>query len=178
MPARQTTARKPAVKVDPANTEQLEVVKQKEFTPGDMIPCRSYFLGRLTFNGESGVHYFWAKMGDVKYVQYVDLKTAFMETSDYIFEPLLIIEDEDFLNDPFFQELHEIYEKLWSEDDINTFLSLPNQKFENELRSAPAVLKNLIKSKVGSLVSKNNFDSIKKIEIIDSICGTDFKAMI
>lgn len=178
MPARQTTVKKPPIKENTTNTEQIEEVKPREFKPGDMIPCRSYFLGRLTFNGESGVHYFWAKMGDVKYVQFTDLKTAFMETSDYIFEPLIIIEDEDFLNDSFFQELRGIYEKLWSEDDLNKFLSLPNQKFENELKSAPAVLKNLTKSKVGNLVSKNSFDSIKKIEIIDSICGTDFKTII
>lgn len=151
----------------------------KKYEPDDMIPCRSNTVGLLLYNGhKTSLPYQWSNIGDVSYVAYQDILAAFMVNSSYIFDPLFIIEEDEVLADPRFIRIKKVYENLYDSDDLDKLLNLAPEKFKNVLLNSPVGLRNVVKNKIGGLVAENKFDSIRKIQIIDEMCGTDFCSLI
>ena len=163
----------------PVEPKAVTEKKPKKFQPDDMIQCRSNTVGLLLYNGhKSKLPYQFSNIGDVSYIAYEDILAAFMVNSQYIFKPLFIIEDEDVLADPRFAQVKRLYESLYDAGDIEQILNMSPTQFRNVLMNAPVGLKNVVRDKVGGMITSGEFDSIKKIEIIDSLCGTDFKSLV
>lgn len=154
----------PAVKAQPRKFEQT-----------DLILCRSVTAGWLGLYGKSGIEYIFSNYGDVCEVEYGDLFALKNKRSRYLYDPLIIIEDEELLENPRWKDLAEFYgEKVYGMDDINEVLSVPYNKFESLLRSLPKGLLKALTVEVATRIENGTFDSIKKIKVIDDVCGTDF----
>lgn len=109
-PAKKTTSKKDKVAAEVAKEveEVKEVVEEKvvpteqprEFQKDDLIEVKSVFAGSCTLVGRrSGNVYVWETLGEIQYVEYQDLLAEITNRySKYIYEPLLLIEDEDVIN--------------------------------------------------------------------------------
>ena len=95
--------------------------------------------------------------------------------SDYIYDPLFVIEDEEVLEDPKWIEVKKLYESMEDAFDVNEILSLPLNLFRKTLTDAPKGVRNAVKSAVAAQIAKGTFDSFQKVKIIDEVCGTDLQ---
>ena len=63
-------------------------------------------------------------------------------------------------------------------DDINYVINLPNNRFKSVLQSLPKGLLKALTVEVSKRIEDGSFDSVKKVKVIDEVCGTDFWAIM
>lgn len=182
-PAKNTTSKKDksAEEVVKKAEEVQEVVEEKvvsteqprEFQKDDLIEVKSVFAGSCTLVGRrSGNVYVWEKLGEIQYVEYQDLLAEITNRySKYIYEPLLLIEDEDVINKN--PKLKDLYDAMIDVEDIED--SLLNDSVE-ELRSIlitlPSGLKETVKSVASTLMQDGALYDVRKIRLLDDLYHT------
>ena len=160
-----TTATKPATKKTP-----------KKYAPGDTIECRSVTGGELILVGDkTKLHYSWSDYGDTAYVEYQDLQTLQSRKSGFLTKPRFIIEDDN-LVEQWGSLLKPIYDKI-NTKNIEEFFNLPVEKFEAQLKTMPAGLKEAVKTRAVQMIQSDELYDIRKVRAIDAAWGTDFVAM-
>lgn len=182
-PTKTAAADKAAALTNPNTTNEpapiaSEAKEPKKFQANDLISCRSLTQGELLLPGKkSEILYRWSAYGDVTNVEYQDLYALKASRSDYILKPLFVIEDEELLNQPLWSDLKAIYEKLYSNEDMDKFLALPLAQFKRALLAAPAGYRQALCIQAATQIANGSFDSMNKIKAIDEVCGTDLKSI-
>ena len=182
-PAKNTTSKKDksAEEVVKEAKEVQEVVEEKvvpteqprEFQKDDLIEVKSVFAGSCTLVGRrSGNVYVWETLGEIQYVEYQDLLAEITNRySKYIYEPLLLIEDEDVINKN--PKLKDLYDAMIDVEEIED--SLLNDSVE-ELRSIlitlPYGLKETVKSVASTLMQDGALYDVRKIRLLDDLYHT------
>ena len=134
---------------------------------------KSVFAGSCTLVGRrSGNVYVWERLGEIQYVEYQDLLAEITNRySKYIYEPLLLIEDEDVINKN--PKLKDLYDAMIDVEDIED--SLLNDSVE-ELRSIlitlPSGLKETVKSVASTLMQDGALYDVRKIRLLDDLYHT------
>ena len=166
---------KPVVKKTPVVAKK----EPKQFTQHDLILCRSVTAGWLGCGGKSGQYYIFENFGDQCEVEYQDLFALKQRRSPYLYAPLFVIEDEELLDNPRWTDIKKFYdEKVYTMDDINEILNIPANNFEEALKALPKGLAKSLQVEVAKRIENGTFDSLKKIKIIDEVCGTDFRSIL
>lgn len=185
---KKTPAKKTASKKDKAAEEVVkeaeevqEVVEEKavpteqprEFQKDDLIEVKSVFAGSCTLVGRrSGNVYVWETLGEIQYVEYQDLLAEITNRySKYIYEPLLLIEDEDVINKN--PKLKDLYDTMIDVEDIEE--SLLNDSVEdlrNILISLPSGLQETVKSIASTLMQDGELYDVRKIRLLDDLYHT------
>lgn len=183
MATTKTVTKKTTVKPSESELVETKTVEEKpiikKFEKDELIPCRSTTPGLLLYNGaKSNLPYSWSALGDITYVEYQDLLAAMVMRSDYIFDPLFVIEDEEVLADPKWIEVKALYESIDASVDVYSILDLPVNKFRRALEQSPKGVLNAIKAEVSTQIAKGVFDSYQKVKIIDEVCGTDLRVLL
>ena len=174
------TTKTVAQKAETVQSSEKAVSKKKarKYEPSDLIPCRSMYAGTLLFTGDkTKITYEFSNIGDFRYIEYQDLLSAFLLRKKSLFAPYIIIEDDELLEDIHWSEIKEIYEGLYSKDDLMALINLPTARFDSEFRKLPTGFKTTISTIVSQMLSEGTFDSLNKIKIIDDECGTDLKLL-
>ncbi|MCI6062668.1 MAG: hypothetical protein MR726_04495 [Ligilactobacillus salivarius] len=182
-PAKNTTSKKDksAEEVVKEAEEVQDVVEEKvvpteqprEFQKDDLIEVKSVFAGSCTLVGRrSGNVYVWETLGEIQYVEYQDLLAEITNRySKYIYEPLLLIEDEDVINKN--PKLKDLYDAMIDVEDIED--SLLNDSVE-ELRSIlitlPSGLKEAVKSVASTLMQDGALYDVRKFRLLDDLYHT------
>lgn len=182
-PAKKTTSKKDkaAEEVVKEVEEVKEVVEEKavpteqprEFQKDDLIEVKSVFAGSCTLVGRrSGNVYVWETLGEIQYVEYQDLLAEITNRySQYIYEPLLLIEDEDVINKN--PKLKDLYDTMIDVEDIEE--SLLNDSVEDLrsiLISLPSGLKETVKSVASTLMQDGALYDVRKIRLLDDLYHT------
>ena len=151
------------------------VETKRKYEPDGEILTTSCTAGELIMIGrKTGRYYSWANYGDKTTVEYQDLKAEqYVSGSRYIYDPLFLIEDEEFLALPENKKIAEVYEHALSAEDIEKLFSLDSITFERTLKNLPKGIKNSFKSIAAQKVQEGSLDSLQKIHAIDEILGTD-----
>ncbi len=182
-PAKKTTSKKDkaAEEIAKEAEEVQEAVEEKvvpteqprEFQKDDLIEVKSVFAGSCTLVGRrSGNVYVWETLGEIQYVEYQDLLAEITNRySKYIYEPLLLIEDEDVINKN--PKLKDLYDAMIDVEEIED--SLLNDSVE-ELRSIlitlPSGLKETVKSVASTLMQDGALYDVRKIRLLDDLYHT------
>ena len=155
--------------------EEKAIEKTRAYAPDDSIECVSVTAGELLMIGKkTGNIYRWENYGDTAYVEYQDLKAeAHNAKSNYIYLPLIMIEDEDVLATSDFVRVAESYKDAISVEDIDNFFDLTTQQFRSQLKKLPKGIQNTLKSIARDKMEDGSLDSIQKIKILDEVLGTD-----
>lgn len=161
---------------------EIEKSKPKtdaDYRPDEMIPCHSVFEGVLYFTGRhTGMTYKFVGSGDRRNIEYQDLKAGMLEHADSIFNPDIVIDDTDLINDEHWWEVKEVYENMFTESEIKKILSLPTRDFERAFVQLPITARNTIISIFASQIENGTFEQWGKTKIIDKIAGTRFDLKI
>ena len=154
--------------------ETVKAVASKTYSDDDFIRCRSIIQGKYIQGGKkTGAVYVFYGYGDETDIQYSDLRTMKLSRDSAIYLPMIVIEDETLLATKEWADVKELYDSMYTTDDIAQILNLPLAKFREILEQAPTGLKNAIKIEVSDGYSNGTFDSINKIKAVEEICDVE-----
>lgn len=164
-----------------------EVIEEFKLTPkkvnkpkhdsNELIPCRSVRFGELRLIGpKTHMPYSWANEGDVREVEYQDLMSWRALHSRYLFEPMIIIEDEDIVEE-WNADLGELYAELRN-IDVKALFKLPHRQFITQLKKLPAGMKTTVQNMAYSMIQDRTLYDLRIIDAIDETLGTELKMMI
>lgn len=165
-------------------TEAVEEVKpapkkvnKPKHDPSELILCRSVRFGELRLIGpKTRMPYSWANEGDVREVEYQDLVSWRALHSRYLFEPMIIIEDEDIVEE-WKADLGKLYAEL-QDVDVKELFKLPHRQFVAQLKKLPAGMKTTVQNMAYSMIQDRTLYDLRTIDAIDEILGTELKMMI
>ena len=152
-------------------------VNKPKHDPNELILCKSVCFGELRLIGpKTQMPYSWANEGDVREVEYQDLVSWKALGSPYLYNPMIIIEDEDLV-----EEWKEDFEKLYEglkEVDLKAMFKLPERQFIAQLKKLPDGMKPTVQNMAYTMIQNRTIDSLRIIDAIDEILGTELKMMI
>lgn len=152
-------------------------VNKPKHDPSELILCRSVRFGELRLIGpKTHMSYSWANEGDVREVEYQDLVSWRALHSRYLFEPMIIIEDEDIVEE-WKTELGKLYADL-QDIDVKALFKLPQKQFVAQLKKLPAGMKTTVQNMAYSMIQDRTLYDLRIIDAIDEILGTELKMMI
>ena len=173
---------------EPAN-EELEVIVEKsqkdvskkinktKRDANELILCRSVRFGELRLIGpKTHMPYSWANEGDVREVEYQDLVSWRALHSRYLFDPMIIIEDEE-LCEEWKADLGELYDGL-QEINLKDMFKLPHRQFVSQLKQLPESMKSTVQNMAYAMIQDGSLYDLRTIKSIDEILGTELKMMI
>ena len=161
------------VVIEPENkTEEETIVKKKKFVSDDRIPCKSVLSGKTHLLGKrTNMIYTFLGRNDTIGIEYQDLVAEVRAGTKLLFHPMIVIEDQDFINE--FPKLKEFYEKLYPVSDLKNLLKRPVREIQAILPNLPTGVIDSMKSVAADMVRNGELDSIATIRALDGAWGTD-----
>ena len=154
----------------------LPVKEKKKFSDSDGILCRSITQGGLYMEGaKTHMLYEWVEYGDITYVEYADLAAAVRVKSSYVFNPMFIVDDEDFIEE--FSQLKKFYTENYTAHDLESILFLPVDEMLVEIAALPKSAIESLKVLAASSINDGTLDSVKKIKSLDEVFGTNLSIL-
>ena len=152
-------------------------VNKPKHDPNELILCRSVRFGELRLIGpKTHMPYSWANEGDVREVEYQDLVSWRALHSRYLFEPMIIIEDGDLVEE-WKADLGKLYDGL-QELDLKELFKLPHRSFVAQLKKLPEGLKTTVQNMAYSMIQDETLYDLRTIRAIDEVLGTELMMMI
>lgn len=153
-----------------ANTEVK--VEKKKFSANDLIPCVSITPGEMFFVGNKSKDlYTFADVDDVVEIEFRDLDYAARTKDAMMFRPRFIIQDRDFIE--LHPELDEVYSTLHTTADLKAILKMTPSQMEKVIPTLPLGAQDALKTIAATMVDDGTLDSVKRIQTLDSIFGTE-----
>lgn len=165
-------------------TEVVEEVKpapkkvnKPKHEPNEYIPCRSVRFGELILIGpKTHTPYRWLNEGDVAEVEYQDLLSWKAQRHKYLFEPMIIIEDEELVEE-WNTELGKLYSELQN-IDIKALFKLPQRQFVTQLKKLNPGMKSTVQNMAYAMIQDGTLYDLRIIKAIDETLGTELMMMI
>lgn len=159
------------------DTKPAKKVNKPKHDPNELILCRSVRFGELRLIGpKTRMPYSWANEGDVREVEYQDLVSWRALHSRYLFEPMIIIEDEDIV-DEWSADLGKLYDEV-QQIDLKEMFKLPHRNFVAQLKKLPAGMKTTVQNMAYAMIQEGTLYDLRTIRAIDEILGTELIMMI
>lgn len=156
---------------------QPKKVNKPKHDPNELIMCRSVRFGELRLIGpKTHMPYSWSNEGDVREVEYQDLVSWRALHSRYIFDPMIVIEDEDICEE-WKADLGDLYENVKS-IDLKELFKLPHRQFVSQLKQLPDTMKYSVQNMAYAMIQDGSLYDLRTIKAIDEILGTELKMMI
>lgn len=150
----------------------------RKFAPGDMISCRCVRPNKVVFySTKTDTRYEFGGYGDINQVDYSDLLRLKSSKSPVLYQPKILIEDED-LRKQWARDLDAVaaeYEGIY--ETVELFDKTPTE-FEAFLRNASDGVKNLVKLSACNLIKEEQLTDLRLIRIVDDVLGTQYKDFI
>lgn len=177
------TTKKSTVETDEI-IETVEEVKSAPKKPtkvkrdlNEYIPCRSVRFGELILIGpKTRTPYRWANEGDIAEVEYQDLMSWKALRHKYLFEPMIIIEDEDIVEE-WKADLGKLYADL-RDIDVKALFKLPQRQFIAQLKKLPVGMKSTVQNMAYAMIQDGTLYDLRIIKAIDETLGTELIMMI
>lgn len=155
----------------------VKKVNKPKHDSNELILCRSVRFGGLRLIGpKTHMAYEWSNEGDVREVEYQDLVSWRALRSPYLFEPMIIIEDEDIVKE-WEADLGKLYDEV-QQIDLKEMFKLPHKSFVAQLKKLPTGMKSTVQNMAYSMIQNRTLYDLRTIDAIDEILGTELKMMI
>ena len=152
--------------------EVKTIVEKKKFASDDRIPCKSVLSGKTHLLGKrTNMIYTFLGSNDTIGIEYQDLVAEVRAGTSLLFLPMIIVEDQDFIDE--FPKLKAFYEKLYPVSDLKILLKKPVREIQAILPILPIGVINSMKSIAADMVRTGELDSIATIRALDGAWGTD-----
>lgn len=164
----------------PENPKSEEIKQEerveKKATPSSLrqnyILCRSVTVGGLHITCNTGNSYYFKDYGSECEIEYFDLVALIRKHSDHIFEPRIIIEDADVLEE--FPQVAKVYEETYNREYFMEIFDLPLGQMQAEIQKLPESTKNTVRSLIATEIANGHIDSVKKIRFLSEYYESDF----
>ena len=88
-----------------------------------------------------------------------------------MFKPRFIVQDKDFIK--LHPALDEIYSALHTTADLKAILKMTPSQMEKVIPTLPVGAQDALKTIAATMVDEGELDSVKRIQTLDSIFGTE-----
>ena len=109
-------------------------------------------------------------------VEYQDLLSWEAQRHKYLFEPMIIIEDEDIV-DEWSADLGKLYADL-QYIDVKALFKLPQKQFIAQLKKLPVGMKTTVQNMAYAMIKDGTLYDLRIIKAIDETLGTELIMMI
>lgn len=153
--------------------EVTQAKAEVEFKNSDAIETKSVFAGSVTLVGRrTGNIYVWENLGDYQDVEYQDLLAEIRNRySKYIYEPLILIENEDLIAK--FPKIEELYSDMMDAEELtDAIIEEDVDTLHDILVGLPTGLKESVKNIVSTLIQEGELYDVRKIRLVDDLFGT------
>lgn len=152
-------------------------VNKPKHDPNELIVCRSVRFGELRLIGpKTHMPYSWSNEGDYREVEYQDLVSWRALHSRYLFDPMIIIEDEDVVEE-WKADLGKLYADI-QQVDLKEMFKLPHRQFVAQLKKLPETMKSTVQNMAYTMIQDGTLYDLRTIRAIDEILGTELMMMI
>ena len=152
-------------------------VNKPKHDPNELVMCRSVRFGELRLIGpKTHMPYSWANEGDYREVEYQDLVSWRALHSRYLFDPMIIIEDEDIVEE-WKADLGKLYANL-QDIDLKEMFKMPHRQFVTKLKQLPDGMKSTVQNMAYAMIQDGTLYDLRTIRAIDEILGTELMMMI
>ena len=168
-----------------SETEEVktEEVKQtvskpepKKFNPNDGIRCRSVTHGILFVDGlATNMKYTFVDYDYETEITYRDLVALVVARNKAIYNPRIIIMDEDFIAE--YPALGKFYKEHFATKNIKEILDMPDYQMKEAISKLPKGAIESLKSIAVNMIVSGEIDSIKRIRALDEAFGTDLSLL-
>lgn len=146
--------------------------KKKSFEPSDGILCRSVCSGVLFIEGpKTSIMYSFSDYDDETEIEYRDLVAMVRSRDKNVFEPRIMIEDDDFLEE--YPEIDKFYSDRFKTRDIKAILEMNDSDMVEAISKLPKGAIENLKSIAAFQVANGYMDSRKKIKALNEALGID-----
>ena len=171
---------KTAPKAEEEKTEEMKQIVSKpipkKFNPNDPIRCQSVTQGTLFVDGlATNMKYNFVEYGIEGDILYRDLVSLVVSRNKAIFNPRIIVLDEDFIAE--YPELRKFYNERFSTKNIKDILELPDYEMKEAISKLPKGAVESLKSIAVNQIVSGEIDSIRKIKALDEAFGTDLSLL-
>ena len=115
--------------------------------------------------------YTFADIDDVVDIEFRDLDYAARSKDSMMFKPRFIVQDKDFIK--LHPALDEIYSALHTTADLKAILKMTPSQMEKVIPTLPVGAQDALKTIAATMVDEGELDSVKRIQTLDSIFGTE-----
>lgn len=162
--------------VEKTTVAKEEIKPKRKFKQEDGIACRSSVVGGLWLDGVKSKNvYRWVSYGDVEEVEYRDLVALVRTKSGYVFGPMFVIEDEDFIEE--FPQLKKFYDEQYTVKELGEVLEMPVRSMIATIKTLPSGAVNSLKNIASTQIANGQLDSVKKIKALDEYFGTELNLL-
>jgi len=153
--------------------EEKEISKppKKKWEKNDSILCHSIMTGGTYMEGiKTKKLYVFESYGASDEVEYQDLIAAINTNSAFVFLPMIIIDDEEFIQSN--ARIKKFYNDMYSPKDLSKILNLSISNMVEILPKLPLGAQESLKSIATTKIANGTLDSVSKIKALDDFFGT------
>lgn len=150
-----------------------EVKPVKKFEADTKVLCRSVTEGGLyCYSDKTRETYGFTDYGDENEIEYRALTSWIQSNSAYVFAPMLIVEDEDFIAQN--KKLSDFYTNNADLTNLKSVLDLPVDRMKQRIETFSDDTKRAFKTVVIKAIETHDLDSMNKINILSNFYNVDF----
>lgn len=167
-------------KTEEVKTEEVKKTESKpepkKFNPNDGIRCRSVTHGILFVDGlATNMKYTFVDYDYETEITYRDLVALVVARNKAIYNPRIIIMDEDFIAE--YPALGKFYKEHFATKNIKEILDMPDYQMKEAISKLPKGAVESLKSIAVNMIVSGEIDSIKRIRALDEAFGTDLSLL-
>ena len=167
-------------KTEEVKTEEVKKTEPKpepkKFNPNDGIRCRSVTHGILFVDGlATNMKYTFVDYDYETEITYRDLVALVVARNKAIYNPRIIIMDEDFIAE--YPALGKFYKEHFATKNIKEILDMPDYQMKEAISKLPKGAVESLKSIAVNMIVSGEIDSIKRIRALDEAFGTDLSLL-
>ena len=180
MPRKAMTKTNMNISTEETKTEEVNQTQvkstPKKFNPNDGIRCRSVTHGILFVDGlATNMKYTFVDYDYETEIVYRDLVALVVARNKAIYNPRIIIMDEDFIAE--YPALGKFYKEHFATKNIKEILELPDYEMKEAISKLPKGAVESLKSIAVNQIVSGEIDSIRKIKALDEAFGTDLSLL-
>lgn len=158
--------------VQEETTGKVEKISaRKEIDRYRLVPIMNITNGNLVFvSKKTGTTWDWERYGDIDEIEFHELQTMKTSSKAFLYEPLLMILDEEVVS---YFGLERLYETLLEIEDLDNIFRMNNNDFSEFIEKVPKSIVVAIVSRARQLVEEEKIDSIWKIKYLNEKFDTD-----
>lgn len=171
-----TTVKTEEINEEVIQTETKKKAEPKTFEANEGVRCRSVTHGILFVDGiKTGMKYTFTDYDDETDIEYRDLVALVRARNKAIYNPRIIVMDEDFIAE--YPTLEKFYDEHFSTKNIKSILDMPEYQMKEAISKLPKAAVESLKTMAANQIATGEIDSIRKIKALDEAFGTDLSLL-
>lgn len=154
-----------------SSVEVVEETPKRQLTMDTLVHVMNNTTGKLIYNSQkSGITWIFEKYGDTDFMELGELVRMKSGSSKFFTNSWLLVLDRDVID---YLRLNQYYKGLLTPEEVELFFDLDIEEIDQKLGEMSASMKAIIIGKAIEKIQNGEFDSNKKIKLIEAKLGVD-----